>query len=201
MRDRDLVRLHWPVELRPAFDSLFDIDEAMGDVVVRATQPALAAIKLAWWRERLEGLDEGQVPAEPHLQAAAKELLPKGITGHELARLEQGWAELLAERPDVEKALDRGARLFQLAGHLLGAEMSALNQAGRLFAAGNLKRRSLPFQQVAISDLPKFPRSARRLTGMAALAIRDLRGGETPEAEATPGRAWTLLRHRITGRL
>ena len=34
MKDRDLVRLYWPVALRPAFDALFGIDDALGDVVV-----------------------------------------------------------------------------------------------------------------------------------------------------------------------
>ena len=51
----------------------------MGDVVARSTEPALGAIKLAWWRERLEELDHGKVPAEPRLQAAAAELLPREI--------------------------------------------------------------------------------------------------------------------------
>src|SRR5215210_353370 len=96
-RDRDLVRLHWPVELRPAFDALFDIDDAMGAVVARATEPALAAIKLAWWREQLEELDQGKVPAEPRLRAAAAELVRRGIKGAELTALEAGWATLLDE--------------------------------------------------------------------------------------------------------
>jgi phytoene synthase len=99
LRDRDLVRLYWPVELRPAFDALFDIDDAMADVVVRSTQPALGAIKLAWWRERLEELDQGKVPAEPRLQAAAAELLPRGISGAELAGLEDAWSALLEQSP------------------------------------------------------------------------------------------------------
>src|SRR5919107_5615783 len=103
LRDRDLVRLYWPVELRPAFDALFDIEDAMADVVTRATEPALAAIKLAWWRERLEELDRGQVPAEPRLQAAAAELLPRGVSGAELAELEDGWATLLDEQPHLDR--------------------------------------------------------------------------------------------------
>ena len=65
------MRLYWPTGLRAAFDALFAIDDALGDVVAKATEPALAAIKLAWWRERLEELDSGQAPAEPRLKAAA----------------------------------------------------------------------------------------------------------------------------------
>src|SRR5215211_6804297 len=103
LRDRDLVRLYWPVELRPTFDALFAIDDAMGEVIARATEPALAAIKLAWWRERLEELDEGKIPAEPRLQAAADELLTRSISGTRLAELEGGWATLLEEQPYVER--------------------------------------------------------------------------------------------------
>src|SRR6476620_5547249 len=109
----------------------------MADVVAQSTQPALGAIKLAWWRERLEELDQGKVPAEPRLQAATAELLPRGIGGAELAGLEEGWAALLAERPDSDQALERGARLFALAGRLLGAEAPELAAAGRLFAAAD----------------------------------------------------------------
>ena len=57
MTDRDLVRLYWPVALRPAFDALFAIDDALADIVMSSTQPALGAIRLAWWREALERLD------------------------------------------------------------------------------------------------------------------------------------------------
>ena len=200
LTDRDLVRSHWPAELRPAFDALFDIDDAMADVVAKASQPALGAIKLAWWRERVEELDQGKVPAEPRLQAAAAELLRRGIKGAELAELERGWAELLSDQPNVEAAMERGAILFRLAARLLGAESEALDEAGRLFAAGGLKRRGF-----AIAERGASPRIAhrarRRLTGLAALAARDLRRGEPLEPEATPGRAWTLVRHRLTGRL
>src|SRR5215217_5771226 len=87
LRDRDLVRLYWPAELRAAFDALFAIDDATGEIVVRSTQPALGAIKLAWWRERLAELDQGIVPDEPRLQAAVAELLPRGVSGADLSRI------------------------------------------------------------------------------------------------------------------
>ena len=199
MRDRDLVRLYWPAGLRSAFDALFAIDDAMGDVVAKATEPALAAIKLAWWRERLQELDDGKVPAEPRLQAAADDLLPRGVTGAMLAELEDGWAELLSEQPDPERALGRGAVLFGLGAKLLGVDSSALSGAGHVFAAGDLQRRRLSVQgSTVVTEFPPFPRRLRPITALAALAKRDL---ARSEPEATPGRAWTLLRHRLTGRL
>src|SRR5688572_7751451 len=103
LKDRDLVRLYWPFELRPAFDALFDIDDALADVVVSSTQPALGAIRLAWWREALERLENGSPPPEPKLQAVSSELIPRGISGKALAALEDGWSTLLDESPDSER--------------------------------------------------------------------------------------------------
>ena len=206
MRDRDLVRLYWPAELRPAFDALFAIDDAMGDVVASATEPALAAIKLAWWRERLEELDEGKVPAEPRLQAAARELLPRGITGASLAGLEDGWATLLEEQPDVERIGNRGLLLVDLASSLLGVTDRRLEAAGRLYAQESVGRRcrlSLHWPMDALNALAghRFPRAVRPLTALAVLAARDFRRDGGVEPEATPGRAMALLRHRLTGRV
>ena len=199
LRDRDLVRLYWPQELRPAFDALFDIDAALGDVVSRASEPALAAIKLAWWRERLEELDSGQVPAEPRLQAAAEQLLPRGIIGADLAELEAGWAEMLTARPNPEVALARGERLFNMAARLLGVHSESLWTAGRLYTAGTLQRRSLRVEGAfVINELRKVPRRLRPLTALAALAKRDMCRSEP---EATPARAWVILKHRFTGRI
>jgi phytoene synthase len=199
LRDRELVRLYWPVELRPAFDALFAIDDAMADVVAQSTQPALAAIKLAWWRERLEELDQGKVPAEPRLQAAFAKLLPRGISGRALAELEDGWTALLEETPDVERALNRGPRIFALAGRLIGSDPPVvLAAAGRLYAAGTLQRLGFsPGGSWAVTPYRSVPSPFRRLTGLAVLAKRDL---HQREPEGTPGRAWVLLMHRLTGR-
>lgn len=196
MRDRDLVRLYWPVGLRPAFDALFDIDDAMADVVARATDPTLAAIKLAWWRERLEALDRGEVPAEPRLQAVAGELLPRGIPGAGLAELEAGWAALLQPSPNLKVVARRGIQLFALAVGLLGAP-KVEDSLGEQFAIAGVARRGL-LKHPPTVDGPrvKVDRAVRPVTALAALARRPL-----SEPEATPGRAFALLRHRWTGRI
>jgi 15-cis-phytoene synthase len=204
LTDRDLVRLYWPVELRPAFDALFAIDDAFAEVLASSTQPALGAIRLAWWRDALERLDAGPPPPEPRLQAVAAELLPRGISGKELAGLEAGWAALLEEVPDVAAARERGTRLFQLGARLLGVESNdeAIGTAGRLFAEVNAGR--LGFIEIG-PGTPEFgpnrvARRVRPLTALAALAARDLKKGGPPfEPEATPGRAFTVIRHRLFG--
>ena len=121
----------------------------MADVVARSTEPALGAIKLAWWRERLEELDDGKVPAEVDFD-------------------------------------DR-----------------TIGQAGQLYIVAHAGRRGVIDMVAAGSAIgqQRMPRRARTLTGLAALAARDLlRGGPPFEPEASPGRAWTLLRHRVTGK-
>jgi phytoene synthase len=193
--------------LRPAFDALLEVDEAMGDVVAKATEPALAAIKLAWWRERLQELDEGKVPAEPRLQAAAEALLPRGISGASLAELEDGWLTLLDPEPDIARVGERGAKLFALAASLLGSTDPRVDDAGRLHALASVRRRGLvvghrPTKEINALAGYRFPGVLRPLTALAALAARDVRRGGPPfEPEGTPGRALTLLRHRVTGRV
>ena len=204
LKDRDLVRLYWPAELRPAFDALFAIDDALAEVVASSTQPALGAIRLAWWREALERLDAGPPPPEPRLQSVAAELLPRGISGKELAGLEAGWAALLEEVPDVAAARERGTLLFQLGARLLGVESNdeTIGTAGRLFAEVNAGRRGFIEIGPGIAEigLRRVARRMRPLTAFAALAARDLRKGGPPfEPEATPGRALTLIRHRLFG--
>jgi len=204
MRDRDLVRLYWPVELRPAFDALFAIDDTLGEVVATSTEPALGAIRLVWWREALERLDTNPPPPEPRLQAAATELLERGVTGAMFAGVEDGWAALLDEEPDVERIAVRGERLFAMAGQLLGASDRLLDAAGRLYAYESVRRRGLakmhwPMEEMHQLARHRFPRRIRPLTALARLAARDAKRGQDIEPEATPGRAAALLSHRLFG--
>ena len=179
----------------------------MGEVVRSSSQPALAAIKLAWWREALEKLDTKDPPAEPRLQAAATELLPRGLSGADVAQLERGWALLLhADDPELFKqgvAL-RGPALFDLAARLLRVPMDEyVADAGHLFGAVDLARRKIfPLAEPRqAGSVARAPHAGRPLTAFGALARRDLRQGGPPfEPEATPARAWTLLRYRLTGR-
>lgn len=185
---------------------MFSIYDALGDVVVRSTEPRLGAIKLAWWRERLEELDQGGAPpAEPRLRAVAAELLPRGIRGSEMADLEAGWAAWLEQGPDHGAYFPEvGVHLFRLGARLLGVETDdpMLATAGRLFASVEVARRGLLEQGKSWPSPMRAPRRLRPLTMLAALSARDLKRGGAPfEPEGTPARAWTLLRHRLTGRI
>ena len=169
-----------------------------------STQPALGAIRLAWWREALQRLDANSPPPEPRLQAVATELLPRGISGAMLARLEDGWATLLDEEPDIERVAERGAILFGMAAKLLDATHPKLDAAGRLFACQQVARTGLirvpyPTEELHMLAPVRFPRTLRRLTAMAQLAARDVKMVPVVEPEAVPGRAFALIRHRLSG--
>jgi phytoene synthase len=199
-RDRDLVRLHWPVELRPAFDALLAIDDALADITLTASQPALAAITLAWWREALERLDTSAAPAEPRLQGATAHLLPAGLSGAALSQLEPAWGALLDEDAGPAQAARRGEILFALGAALLRS--APVEGAGAAFGQADLARRTGSRRWIGdTSSYGRPPKVLRPLTALDALAARDIQGAWPPEPEASPGRAWTLLRHRWTGRI
>lgn len=196
---------HVRAEHRSGFEALWVLDSAMGDVVARATEPAVGRIKLAWWSEALERLDSEPPPREPRLEAVAKHLLPKGIAGIELAELEPGWATLLDETVEPRLVAARGAQLFRLGGRILGEEDEALGDAGALHALVSVGRRGVselfddarsPAGRLAGH---RFARPLRSLTGLARLSMRDLERGGQPEPEGSPGRAAAMLRHRWSG--
>ena len=116
LTDRDLVRLYWPVELRPAFDALFD-DRRRDGRRGRALDPAGAGGDQARLVARAAG---GARQRQGSGRAAAcrrprRELLPRGISGAELARLEEGWARCSSEVPwRGDRAVAGVARLFAL---------------------------------------------------------------------------------------
>ena len=203
--DRAQMLRMLPAELRFAFEALFQVDAAMGDVVARATQPALGAVKLAWWRERLEELDQGVVPAEPRLRAVAEHLLPRGVSGSELAALEDGWETLLEEQVEPRRIADRGAALFSLGGQLLGVDDEKLGDAGALAALVSVGRRGRPDLMAHARDFERplvrrrFARKLRPLTALARLAVRDLKSGPPFEPEGAPPRVAAMLRHRWSG--
>lgn len=214
--DRALALTYVPARHRAAIAALWGVDAAMGDVLRTTSDPLLGQIRLAWWRERLEELDRGVVPAEPRLQAVAGELIPRGISGRDVAALESGWLRLFDDFPwdlaTVEGIWFRGQHLFGLAAKALGAPKQDIETAGGLWAlvdaarhcSDGLSRSLLMTQAISLgTGLAgcKFPAELRPLSILAALAWRDAECGEPFQAEGTPQRAMQMLMHRLTGRL
>ena len=121
-----------------------------------------------------------------------------------LAELEDGWATLFDEEPDVGRVGERGAKLFATGAKLLGVEDPRLEPAGRLFAQEQIIRKQLiemhyPMEEMHMLAGHHFPRRLRPLTALARLAARDVKQAPSIEPEATPARAAALLSHRLFG--
>ena len=215
--DLGLALTYVPARERGALAALFAIDRAMGDVIRTTSEPMLGPIRLAWWRERLEELDTGaRSPPEPRLQAVERELLPRGVTGRELAVLEGGWLRLFDPFPWTVQTSEaiwfRGNLLFGLGTRLLGGAEERIQAAGGLWALVDAARHcSDAGTRLLLTEQARsfarglagahFRGPLRPLSMLTALAMRDCRRGEPFEREGTPGRAAAMLRHRVSGRL
>ncbi len=203
--DRAFALQNMPTTVRPAVEALWRLDAAMGDVVARSSDPMLARIKLAWWREQLEALDERTPPAEPRLRAVAEHILPRGITGSELGQLEPGWATLLDDPVDAGLVSRRGENLFNIAGRLLPGTGPRLEEAGALHALVSVGRRGVPELLLVAREIAdglkghRFPPKVRALTMLSRASARDL--ARATEPEGSPRRLLAMLAHRWTGKI
>ena len=194
--------------VRPAFATLWNLDLALADVVATTTEPALGAIRLAWWRERLEELDTGKPPpGEPRLSAIARQLLGRGISGRQLAELEDAWLPLLQPFPwdeaQAEALRQRGRILFGIGARLLRANPEVAEAAGALWSLADGAAHSSDPQsrnfllgeaRGAIPEVPrKLPSVIRPLTVLASLAANDVLGS------GSLSRVSAALAHRLRG--
>lgn len=172
-------------------------------MVTTSTQPALGAIRLAWWREALERLDTAAAPAEPRLHAVAETLIPNGVSGAMLALIEDGYVAMLDDEIDPVRVAHGGQALFRAGARLLGQDDTRLAEAATLYAYASATRRGLmaiPADiDLAAIAAHRFSRRLRPLTALARLAVRDIRHSPDLEPEATPARAVSLVSHRLFG--
>lgn len=215
--DLGLALSYVPLRNRGALAALFAIDRAMADVVRTTKEPMLGPIRLAWWRERLEELDEhSPAPAEPRLQQVERELIPRGVSGRELAALESGWLRLFDPFPWTVQTSEgiwfRGNLLFGLGARIVGRAEERIQGAGALWALVDAARHcSDPQSRAMLLDQARsfgrglrgvrFPGPLRPLSMLTVLAMRDCKRGEPFEREGMSGRATAMLRHRFSGRL
>ncbi|QXQ08133.1 squalene/phytoene synthase family protein [Sphingosinicellaceae bacterium] len=199
-RDRWLATQYAPAGVRAALLAVHALDLELVKVIATTTEPMIGQIRLAWWRERLEGLDRGQVPAQPVLQVLAAEALPRGVMGTELAGFEDAWLALAAG--DVARHVEaRGLALGAASARLLGGDTVTAVRLATAWAAGEAARNGEPG---GVASAPgRVGPNLRPLAGLAALGRRDLgraANGLPPEPRATPTRQLILLRAALIGR-
>lgn len=208
--DVTLALSYVPALRRPALHALFALDSALGAALAGGREPMIARIKLAWWRDSLERLDREKPPAEPVLQALAELVLPAGISGAELAEMEEGWAVLPSDAPLLAEDLaaharKRGALLFACAARLLGSDGEAGGEAWALVDlarhCGNSEDRDAALAAArALPPSPRVPSRLRPLGMLGALARRDAEPGRSHwEKQGSPKRMLRMLVHRFTG--
>jgi phytoene synthase len=171
----------------------------------------LGAIRLAWWRERLDELDQGTPAlAESRLQAVAHELLPRGISGSDLSALEDCWLLLFSPFPWGEAVADalrkRGEILFGIGARLLGRAPAEGEPFGAIWSlvdgvrhCTDKKSREFLIDRAksAIAALPRWRISGelRPLTMIAAFAAYDV----LHDGAGGWRRVVSALRHSIFG--
>ncbi|MDB5698412.1 MAG: hypothetical protein JWN69_1216 [Alphaproteobacteria bacterium] len=217
--ERQLALHYVPASRRRALGTLWNLDATLGTLLAGGSQPLVTQIKLAWWRDALEALDHGPPPAEPLLQAVARDLLANGVSGAALAAMTEGWEILLTAEAVRTEELDayaraRGGRLFACSAALLGhADDQEAGRAGEAWALADFARRSSAAEEseraLGAARLRaerlferRWPARLRPLGMLGALATRDaVRGRRSPlERHGAPARLLRMLRHRLTGK-
>lgn len=211
--ERTLALTYAPPEVRASLAALFGLDDALAALLRSTTEPAIAQIRLAWWRERLSELGHAATPAMPVLQSVSDQVVARGIAGDRLVAIVEGWEILIeAERLDRDAlsqfAEKRGGRLFAIGAELLGAK--AAPGAAEGWALADLAKHlttqdeAMLAREMAIEHLgrtSRWPRRARALGALAAIARMDMdlpMGTEAPIG--SPRRVARLAWMRLTGR-
>lgn len=209
--ERDLA-LSYAVEGGAAAAAIFALDDRLAEIVRAARDPLIGRMRLTWWHDALCALDEAPAPAEPILQALAREALPRGVSGAVMAPMAAGWEALFEQPLDVEAVArhgERGRALFAAVGRAIRADGDPLELAGAGWALADLSRhvtnpgvgqiaasQAAPLLNKALSV--RWSRHGRSLGALALLAQLDIEWpGKRPGSAL---RVWRMLRHRLTGR-
>jgi phytoene synthase len=182
--ERWLASLYVPPARRAALLALWALDMEIEEVARTTTDPMVGAIRLAWWRERLQRLADG-APAQPVLAALAAH----GVDGPSVEPLEDAALAVL-DGEAAEAARIRGATLFTAAAAVLGGVADDAVRAAGVFWAS--RRSGVP----AALASGRAPPPLRPLFALAALARRPVQ----PDGSALPpGRQLKLLWSIVSG--
>lgn len=199
-----------PFRSRLPFLAFLALDARLAGIVRQVSEPILAQMRLAWWRDIL-AKEPGERPSgEPLLE------LLGSWAGEEqaLACLVDGWEFLLAEPPMASAQIEMFgqarsapfAGLARLTGVPVDAE--AAGQAGMGWVLADLangmsnadeRNAALGLARENTDVLPRLPRALRPLTVLAGLARRSVGRGGKPLLDG-PASGLLAMRLGIVGR-
>jgi phytoene synthase len=181
-----------PAASREAWLGLLALDARLAGVVRAASEPMLAQLRLAWWREQFRN-PLTDAPAGEPLLAVLRTWEPERAA---LEALVDGWEAITADPPLPATAMmalarGRGRALGALASltgarddeaaERLGLEWALADIASRL---GDPKERGMADALVAACEWrsARLPRTMRPLAVMHGIAARAVRRGEPIDA-------------------
>lgn len=208
-KERWLSVLWGPEKCRASLLALHAYDLEMERILATIEDPLLAEIRLAWWREQLEGLAEQKTPQPQPLLQALVVARDAGVDMLAFSQIEDGFLPLLAigapeaEELDVaDMAKARGQALFRAMGKLLGGDADVLGQAGYNWGLAQLVRGTWGCRAAGVEKLaiPAAKKVAGKLpapmAALAKLAVEDLsrhRKGQPLRTAGSAGRQWRML--------
>lgn len=191
---------------RRFFHALFLLDARLDRAVREASEPIIAQVKLAWWRDRFAEKPENWPNGEPLLE----ELANWDGEAAGLGALVDGW-EVLAtgqslSASDIEGFLGGRSAAWLALARVLQPDIDdrlggRVDDAARFFALADLKERGVPVPDASSSmpgSLPRLPRRLRPFSVLAALGQRALRK-DRPILDGFPALA-LAMRHGLVGR-
>lgn len=173
---------------RPVLEDLFALDRRLADAVRQASEPIIAQMKLAWWRDRFAQDRTDWPKGEPLLERLAD----WNADVSKLGTLVDGWEALLQDGPLTEDAIgafgDGHADAWDLAARALDHDASP-KHAALLWAYADLAqhcsstddarqvREAARRQGLLDRAPPRLPRRLRAFGVLGVLGRRSLRAG------------------------
>ena len=188
--------------------TLLALDTRLADILRQRSEPLIAQLKLAWWRDRLREEPAHWPGGEPLLARLAGWRNAGALVG-----LVDGWEALLAEtlsEPAMLAFADGRAAGWQVLADRIG-DGSGADDAGHTARGWALADLALHLSAGAEADLARvlalehnagltaLPRALRPLAVLRGLALRAVRRG-SGEALDGPGAAILALRIGLAGR-
>lgn len=180
-----LILAHSRGKLREALEAMLQLDHLLARAVHTSSEPALAQLRLAWWRDQIgqHRVPPTPLPPDPLLGSIIRHWGDKRQEG--LIALVDGWEQLIGDGPlgnEDRAGLCHGrgaafADLAEIAGYAQHREVASKH--GEVWGLAELVQSGQGTVNVCPS-LPGLPRKLRSLAMIGGLARRSLKRGGGP---------------------